>query len=104
MVLLSGHARKVGYDRELVFVEDKNLLKPELTKDDLAKYHSKNVGDLQGDVFYIGDKEAEFYGYTTVEWNVAKPILEAARNKVISGLPAITENPYKDTTCSCAHW
>ena len=91
-------SRKVGYDRELVFVEDKNLLKPELTKDDLAKYHSKNVGDLQGDVFYIGDKEAEFYGYTTVEWNVAKPILEAARNKVISGLPAITENPYKGTT------
>ncbi len=92
---LQRPARKIGYDRELVFVEDQELLTPELTKKQLKDLHSKNVGDLQGDVFYIGDKDGEFYGYTTIEWNVAKPIIESARNAVVSGLPALKENPYK---------
>lgn len=90
-------ARKVTYDRELVFVEDKDLLTPELTKEQLEKYHSKNVGNLQGDVFYIGDKEAEFYGYTTVEWNIVEPTIRKAREAVLQKLPAIGENPYKNT-------
>lgn len=87
--------RKVTYDRELVFVEDKNLLTPELSKEQLEKYHSKNIGNLEGDVFYIGDKEAEFYGYTTVEWNIVEPTIKKAREAVINKLPAIGENPYK---------
>ena len=49
---LSGH-RVNGYDRELVSVEDKNPLKPELTKGELAKYHSKNVAELQERYSYI---------------------------------------------------
>ena len=94
--ILERPSRKIGYDRELVFVEAKELLKPELMHSDLKKYNSKNVGDLQGDVFYIGDKDGEFYGYTTVEWNVIKPILEGARNKVVKELTAIHTNPYKN--------
>ena len=94
--IMQRPSRKVGYDRELVFVEDKELLKPELSKQELINYHSKNVGDLQGDVFYIGDKEAEFYGYTTIEWNVVKSILDEAHKKVMSALPEIVNNPYKN--------
>lgn len=89
--------RKVGYDRELVFVEDKELLKPEITKLDLEKYHAKNVGNLQGDVFYIGDKEAEFYGYTTAEWNIVEPIILKARTAVINQLPAISQDANRST-------
>ncbi len=93
--IMQRPARKVGYDRELVFVDvnDKDLLKPELTKEELEKYHAKNVGDLQGDVFYIGDEEAEFYGYTTIEWNVNKPILQAAQDKMRQWL-SLPESPY----------
>lgn len=88
--------REIGSDRELVFVEDANLLKQELTKEDLDKHHSKNVGNLQGDVFYIGDQDGEFYGYTTSEWNVVKPIIEAARAQVLNQLPQVVQNPYKN--------
>jgi hypothetical protein len=88
--------RKVGYDRELVFLEDKNLFKPELPYFDVKeKYNSKNVGDLQGDVFYIGEKEGIALGYTTVEWNVNKALLDKAQELVFKQLPAINENPYR---------
>ncbi len=95
--ILERPVRKVGYDRELVFVERKEELTPELTKQQLEKYHSKNVGYLQGDVFYVGDKDAKFYGYTTVEWNVIKSILDAARAKVMASVPQIVENRYKNS-------
>ena len=98
--IIERPARKIGYDRELVFVEDQGLLKPELTKEELMHYHSKNVGDMQGDVFYIGDKEGEFYGFTTIQWNVEKPIIESLRAKAINQLPAIKENPYKNCTAT----
>ncbi len=86
------------FNRELVFVEDKNLLTPQLTKDQIYKVlHSKNVGNLQGDVFYIGDRDGVFEGFTTVEWNIVQATIIKAREAVIEKLPAIKENPYKNT-------
>lgn len=95
LVNLERPSLKVATDRELVFVEAKELLKDTLTKDDLQKYHSKDVGLLTGDVFYIGDIEGEFYGYTTSEWNINKPIIEHAREILQAQVAAIVENPYK---------
>lgn len=92
--------RKLLYDRELVFVEHKKLLKPSLAKEEFKKFSSLNVGTLKGDVFYIGDKNAEFYGYTTAEWNVVEPAIQKARKLIMDQLPAIVENPYKNTAAS----
>ena len=98
-VIADGNMIGMGpFNRELVFVEDKNLLTPQLTKDQIYNvFRSKNIGNLQGDVFYIGDKDGEFYGYTTVEWNIVEATILKAREAVIQQLPAIRDNPYKNT-------
>ena len=88
------------FDRQLVFVEDKALLAPQLTKEQLEKYHSKNVGNLQGDVFYIAARDGELGGYTTADWNIAKRTIEMAACQIKSQLPAIMLNPYKDTVAT----
>ena len=92
--------RWFGYDRELVFVEDQTLLTNTLAASDLNAYHSKNVGDLQGSTFYLGDNSGDIYGYTVVEWDVVQVPLEYAQQELISMLPAIGNNPYKDTSAS----
>lgn len=89
-----------GIDRQLAFAEQKEVLKPELEYNQLMaskpEVRNKNVGRLQGDVFYIGDRKALLTGYTTVEWNVEKPLLEAARGAVFNSVPQIKDNPYKN--------
>jgi hypothetical protein len=45
--------RKIGSDRYLVFVEDKTLLKPEFTKEELEQYRAKNIECLQAGICYI---------------------------------------------------
>lgn len=98
--ILQRPRREIGKDRQLVFAEQKEVLKPELAYEQLMvpkpEIRNKNVGDLQGDVFYIGDRKALLTGYTTVEWNVEKPLLEAARAAVFNSVPQIKENPYKN--------
>lgn len=91
--------RAIGKDRQLAFVEQKELLAPELAYQQLMakkpEISNINVGDMQGDVFYIGDRKARLTGYTTVAWNVEKPLLEAARNEIYNSVPQIKDNPYK---------
>lgn len=91
-----------GIDRQLAFSEKKEVLKPELAYEQLMapknpEVRNKNVGRLQGDVFYIGDRKALLTGYTTVQWNVEKPLLEAARAQIYDSVPQIKDNPYKNT-------
>lgn len=94
--------REIGKDRQLAFAEQKEMLTPELEYMQLMapknpEIRNKNVGDLQGDVFYIGDRKALLTGYTTVEWNVEKPLLDAARAAVFNSVPQIKDNFYKNT-------
>lgn len=93
--------REIGKDRQLAFAEQKEVLAPELNYEQLMAskpdVRNKNVGDLQGDVFYIGDRKALLTGYTTVEWNVEKPLLNAARASLYNSVPQIKDNPYKNT-------
>ena len=100
--------REIGKDRQLAFVEQKELLLPELPYEKLKveepkkpEIPNKNVGDLQGDVFYIGDRKARLTGYTTIEWNVEKPLLEEAREEIYNRVPQIKDNPYKNTPGNC---
>lgn len=99
--ILQRPRREIGKDRQLAFAEQKEALAPELNYEQLMaskpEIRNKNVGDLQGDVFYIGDRKALLTGYTTVEWNVEAPLLEAARSLVYNSVPQIKENPYKNT-------
>ena len=92
--------RWFGYDRELVFVEDQTLLTDNIAATDLNAYYSKNVGDLQGSTFYLGDDGGDVYGYTVVEWDVIHIPLQYAQQELISTLPAIGNNPYKNTPAS----
>lgn len=90
----------LGYDLELVFVEDQMLLAATLSATDLNTYHSKSVSDLQGSTFYLGDDEGDIYGYNALEWDVYHTSLELAQQQLVSMLPAITNNPYKDAPAS----
>lgn len=90
--------RKWGYDRELVFSEYPEVLADNLSAGDLEKYHSKNIGTLQGSTFYIGDDEGDLYAYTSVEWHAIQVPLEYAHNQLLDMVPAIKNNPYKNTT------
>lgn len=99
--ILDRPKREWGKDRQLAFVEQKELLLPELPHDALMArkplIRNKNVGDMQGDVFYIGDRKALLTGYTTIEWNVEKAYLDAWREGIYNSVPQIKENPYKNT-------
>lgn len=91
-------ARRTRFDRIMTCAEDKEILKPELSNEDLLgeKYNGKNVGDMQGDTFYIGDNYAKFYIYSPTEWKVNQPLNEKECSKTSSNLPAIINNPYRD--------
>ncbi len=91
-------ARRTRFDRIMTCAENKELLKPELPNEDLLgeKYNGRNVGDLQGDTFYIGDNDAKFYIYSSTEWKVNQPINQKECSKNTGNLPAITNNPYRD--------
>ncbi len=88
--------RWFGYDRELVFVEDPQLLTSTLSSDDLSNYHAKNVGSLKGSTFYLGDNEGDIYGYTVLEWNAVQIPLQYAQQQLFNLVPAIADNPYKN--------
>ena len=92
--------RWFGYDRELVFVEDPALLTSTLPTAMLATYHAKNVGNLQGSSFYLGDEEGDIYAYTVLEWNTIQIPLQYAQQQLFNMLPAIGHNPYKNTVAS----
>ncbi len=88
--------RWFGYDRELVFVEDPSLLTGTLSNDLLHQYHSKNVGNLQGSTFYLGDDEGDIYAYTVLEWDAVQVPLQYAQQELFNMVPAIAHNPYKN--------
>jgi hypothetical protein len=92
--------RKIGSDRYLAFVEDKKLLKPELTKEELEQHRAKNIECLQAAICYISEKEGEFCGCTALEWNKrdqSKLNLEHEQAQILKQLTAVHNNPYKDT-------
>lgn len=111
-------ARKLLYDRELVLSLNEADLKPHLSKETFNQLSSKNVGTLQGHTFYIAKEDGYFKGYTVVEWEIIKPIIETAgwlieetkeiggaiittmsetvRNSIGQTLLAIRENPYRN--------
>jgi phospholipase A2 len=89
-------ARWFGADRQLVFVENAQILKDTLTNEQLEKYHSKNVGTFQGVTFYCADSEGVTYGYNVLEWDLIHEPLQIAHNYLINMIPAIADNPYKN--------
>lgn len=91
-------ARKTGFDRIMTCAEHKELLKPELSNEELLgqKYHGRNVGDMQGDTFFIGDNDTKLYIYSPTEWKVNQPINQKECSKNTKNLPALINNPHKD--------
>lgn len=63
--------RKTKHDRYLVFATDPVLLTDQLTKGQLEKLDAKDVGDMRGNVFYIGYIDNELHAYNPVEWKVS---------------------------------
>lgn len=96
-ITLERPERKWGYDRELVFSEYDTTLTEQLTALQLQQLHSKNIGAMQGSSFYIGDYEGDLYAYTALEWKVIQAPLEYAHNHMLNMIPAIKNNPYKNT-------
>jgi len=92
--------RWYGYDRELVFVEDPELLSDTLSPDTLVLYHSKNVGNLQGTTFYLGDTQGDIYGYTVLEWKAIQIPIQYAQDQLYNLVPAIAQNPYKNQSAT----
>lgn len=96
--IIDQAARRTRFDRIMTCAENKELLKPELPNEELLgeKYNGKNVGDMQGDTFYIGDNDAKFYIYSPTEWKVNQPINVKECSKNTKNLPAVVNNPYQD--------
>lgn len=96
-VVIERPDRWYGADRQLVFVEDKSLLKDTLWPEQLDALHATFVGTLQGSSFYIAtDNEGEHYGYTALQWNAFQKPLYYAQEKMLNLLPAVSKNPYKN--------
>lgn len=96
--IINQAPRRTRFDRIMTCGENKELLKPELPNEELLgeKYNGRNVGDMQGDTFYIGDNDAKFYIYSPNEWKVNQPINVKECSKNTKNLPAVVNNPYRD--------
>ena len=97
LAILQRPIRKLLYDRQLAFSYDKNDLPVHmLSSDDFRKkVSSVNIGDLQGDVFYIANQDAELAGFNTVEWNAIRPVLESFERSLKNQMPAVRNNAHK---------
>lgn len=95
--ILERPDRVYGADRQLVFVEDKSLLKDTLPAQKLDELHALYIGNLQGSTFYIAtDNDGDHYGYTALQWNVIQQPLQYAQDKMLNMLPAVSKNPNKN--------
>lgn len=97
LTILQRPVRKLLYDRQLAFSYDRNDLPPYIASADdfYKKVGSVNIGDLEGDVFYIANQDAELAGFNTIEWNAVKPVLESFERALKNQMPAVRNNPYK---------
>jgi phospholipase A2 len=89
-------AWQFGYFRYLTFTEDDSQLADILTSEQLEKLHAKDICSIQGTVFYIGDSEGDFFAYNYAEWNLVHIPLETAEQALLSMIPALHNNPYKE--------
>lgn len=99
-VSLDRPERKWGYDRQLVFSEYDANLADQLTAAQFNNLHAKNIGNIKGDTFYIGDDDGELYAYTVLEWKVIEAPLAYAQTTLLNMIPAIMDNPYKNTVAT----
>ena len=97
LAILQRPTRKLLYDRQLAFSYNKNDLPVHmLSADDFKKkVASVNIGDLQGDVFYIANQDATLAGFNTIDWNAVKPVLESFEHALKNQMPAVRNNPHK---------
>jgi hypothetical protein len=65
------------YDRQLVFSDDPNLLKPELSQNEYQKLPSVNIGSTKGGTFYIANRAGHLEGYNAASWVTVKPLIDA---------------------------
>ncbi|MDP3889162.1 MAG: hypothetical protein Q8Q25_01305 [bacterium] len=112
--IITRPERKFGYDRELLFTTNKELLKPLLSRDEYDALPSKNIGTLQGKFIVIIEKDEILKGYNLTEWQllrvrgwsisalqkvggaVVAVVTTPIKNKIKKEQPAIKENPYKN--------
>lgn len=113
--------RKLFYNRELIFVDEQDILKDSLSLSLFKKMPSKNIGSTQGNSFYIVQEDEELIGYNLAEWKVVRPTVEILSRQIEQGkslvqkaqdkllvlrllvqekiseqLSAVQENPYKE--------
>ncbi|BDC34731.1 hypothetical protein Noda2021_06890 [Candidatus Dependentiae bacterium Noda2021] len=91
--------------RELAFSYNQSLLKQQMSEDEFKRLNPKNVGIGEGDSFYIAKSATGLRGYTTVQWNAIKPVVDSIESQIddlrsVSKqlLSMIAMNPYKNTT------
>ncbi len=86
-----------GHSLILLFVEDVSLLAQTVSKAMVDAYHGLAVDNNQGALFYIAVEDDDVYGYTASEWDTNQGPLQKAEELLFDRLPAIKNNPYKDS-------
>jgi phospholipase A2 len=81
----------------LLFVEDASLLTQTVSKAMVDTLNGLAVDSEQGTLFYIAVDGDDIYGYTASEWETNQGPLQEAEEALINALPAIKNNPYKNS-------
>jgi cytosolic phospholipase A2 len=97
VVVMERPAWSIWYNRELIFNENQSLLANTISGADVVAYHAKNVDGYQNMVCHLADDEGEIYGYNAIDWNLVQVPFAYAQQQFLNMLPAINNNPYKNT-------
>ena len=88
--------RKIGFDRQLYFTPNKNLLKDTLKPQDIKKISTINIGLLQGESFYLVQVVSQLQGFNQAQW-LAKATQEKVIERTLTFAEAV-KKAYEFTT------
>jgi len=102
----SHPANKFNSDRKLYISRKLKNLKETLAQIDRRKITSQKVPWIYGSDFYIAEVDGRLKSFNSFEWNIVRPIVEAAqdffdqsiqliRDSIKKVVPAVRCNPYK---------
>jgi Lysophospholipase catalytic domain len=93
-------SRKLMHDRQLVFDQDKSVLKDKYSKAEFSLLDQVNVGTLfKGDSFFVTSTAGSFEGYTEVEWKLLIPL----KTQLLSLYSLITKSGLEEVKTRTFH-
>ncbi|MFA6527126.1 MAG: hypothetical protein WCT20_01750 [Candidatus Babeliales bacterium] len=71
---------KIETNREIIFSDNKEVLKKKLTADEYRLANKTAIGYTNGSVFHIAQKDNVLYGYSNIGWTIIKPLMSSLQN------------------------